>query len=198
MALEHAILGFLSREPMTGYDLKTRCFDSAAGHLWTADQAQVYRSLERLSAQGRVRSRLVPQRGKPDRRVYCITSRGRTALTEWLLKPESPPPVRDPFLLHLFLSPDLPDDDIVRLLEHARSEYQRRLDRLRNQGRVELDSWQRTSGLARHAELRRMTLEAGMSATRCAIDWIDDCIDRVRSGLPAPSETVPETTGGTP
>jgi PadR family transcriptional regulator AphA len=194
MALEHAILGFLSREPMTGYDLKTRCFDAAAGHLWTADQAQVYRSLERLAAAGRVRSRLVPQRGKPDRRVYSITSRGRTALSEWLLAPESPAQVRDPFLLHLFLAPDLPDEDIVRLLEHARRDYQGRLDQLRTRSRPELDSWQRTSGLDRDAELRRMTLEAGMSAARCAIDWIDD----VRGGLPARSGSALETTGGTP
>ena len=47
MSLGHAILGFLNREPMTGYDLKTRCFDDDAAHFWTADQAQVYRTLDR-------------------------------------------------------------------------------------------------------------------------------------------------------
>lgn len=193
MALEHAILGFLNREPMTGYDLKTRCFDVAAGHLWTADQAQIYRSLERLAAQGFVRSRLVPQRGRPDRRVYSVTSRGRTELSAWLSRPETPSPVRDPFLLHLFFAPDLSDDEIVRQLDQARTEYQRRLDRLRGDRRAGLDSWQRSTGLARDAELRRMTLAAGMAAARTAIDWIDDCIERVEAGLPA--GPAPEKTG---
>ena len=204
MALEHAILGFLSREPMTGYDLKTRCFDSAAGHLWTADQAQIYRSLERLAARGLVRSRLVPQRGRPDRRVYSITARGRSELSSWLRRPEAPSTVRDPFLLHLFLAPDLPDDEIVGLLSHARSEYQLRLDHLRGESRDVLERWERDTGLARDAALRRMTLAAGMSATRCAIDWIDDCIERVRTGLPAPTPPgagadghAAEGTGGT-
>lgn len=193
MALEHAILGFLSREPMTGYDLKTRCFDGAAGHLWTADQAQIYRSLEKLASRGLVRSRLVPQRGKPDRRVYSITSRGRSELSAWLSRPESPSPVRDPFLLQLFFAPGLPDDQIARQLHEARDVYQRRLDRLRGEARSELDSWQRSTGLDRDAELRRMTLAAGMASARTAIDWIDDCIERVREGLPVQHE--PETTG---
>jgi PadR family transcriptional regulator AphA len=189
MALEYAILGFLSREAMTGYDLKTRCFDDAAGHLWTADQAQIYRTLERLAARGLVRSRLVPQRGKPDRRLYSITERGRTALSSWLRVPEPPSQVRDAFLLHLFLAPDLPDDEITSLLSGARAEYQRRLEHLRGPAREELDTWARQTGRVRDAELRRMTLSAGAAAARSAIDWVDDCIDRVRSGLPAPNST---------
>jgi PadR family transcriptional regulator AphA len=185
MALEHAILGFLSRDEMTGYDLKTRCFDEAAGHVWTADQAQVYRTLEQLASRGLVRSRLVPQRGKPDRRVYSLTSRGRTALSEWLSHPETPAPVRDPFLLHLFFTPDLPDDDIVGQLARARDVYQRRLDELRGPAREDLDAWARRTGRRRDAELRRMTLAASTAAARSAIDWIDDSIEAVRRADPA-------------
>jgi PadR family transcriptional regulator AphA len=191
MALEHAILGFLSREPMTGYDLKTRCFDEAAGHVWTADQAQVYRTLEQLASRGLVRSRLVPQRGRPDRKVYSLTKRGRTALSEWLSRPEPPAQVRDPFLLHLFFAPDLPDDEIVRLLAGARDVYQRRLDELRGSAREELDEWARRTGRRRDAELRRMTLAASTAAARSAIDWIDDSIEAVGRGLPAPSPQAP-------
>jgi len=191
MALEFAILGFLSLEPMTGYDLKTRCFDDAAGHLWTADQAQIYRTLERMASRGLVRSRLVPQRGRPDRRLYSITPRGRSALSAWLREPEAPSQVRDPFLLHLFLAPGLGDEEIVSLLESARLEYQRRLDHLRGPARHELDAWARETGRTRDAELRRMTLTAGAAAARSAIDWVDDCIERVRGGLPAPPPDGP-------
>ncbi len=196
MALEQAILAFLGREPMTGYDLKTRCFDEAAGHLWTADQAQVYRTLDRLAKRGLVRSRLVPQRGKPDRRVYAITHKGRRDLETWLRAPEEPPPVRDAFLLHLLLSPDLPDAEIESLLVHARDQYQVRLDRLRTRARDEVDAWERATRRSRDAELRRMTVTAAASAARGAIDWIDDAIERVRSGLPAPSPNAAADTDG--
>jgi DNA-binding PadR family transcriptional regulator len=183
MTLENAILGFLEREPMTGYDLKTRCFDAAAGHVWTADQAQVYRTLERLSAHGLVRSRLIPQRGKPDRRVFRITTKGRNALLAWLRGPQAASPVRDPLLMRVLMAADLTDGEITDLLSSARSDYQARLEALRADATGPAPGCAATDD--RGAELYRMTLAATMSATRGAIDWIDDCMERVSRGLPA-------------
>lgn len=189
MSLEHAILGFLEREPMTGYDLKTRCFDDAAGHLWTADQAQVYRTLERLSERGLARSHVVPQRGRPDRRVYRITSKGREALKVWLQGRQPLSPVRDPLLVRLALADGLPDDAIKELLAEARDDYQSRLDALRADAASPVPACAATD--ARGAELYRMTLTAAISATRTVIDWIDDSVDRIAQGLPA---AAPRTT----
>jgi DNA-binding PadR family transcriptional regulator len=190
MTLEHAILGFLEREPMTGYDLKTRCFDAAAGHVWTADQAQVYRTLDRLSERGLVRSRVFPQRGKPDRRVFRITPKGREALLSWLRQPQAAAAVRDPLLVRVFMASDLTDTEITDLLSQARVDYQSRLDALRLDAAAPAPSC--ATGDARGAELYRMTLGAAMSTTRSAIDWIDDCMDRVSRGLPPAS---PQATG---
>ena len=185
MTLEYAILGFLEREPMTGYDLKTRCFDEAAGHVWTADQAQVYRTLERLFVRGLVRSKLVPQRGKPDRRVFRITPKGRTALIAWLRQPQGVSAVRDPLLMRVLMAGDLSDDEIADLLACARDDYQARLEALR------ADAASPAPPVAavddRGAELYRMTLSAAMAATRGVIDWIDDCTERVSRGLPPAS-----------
>jgi len=181
MALDHAILGFLDRGPMTGYDLKTRCFDEAVGHVWTADQAQVYRTLDRLADRGLVKPKLVPQRGKPDRRVFTITRKGRTELEAWLRSVEEPGPLRDPLLLHLALASGLPDSEILNLLTRARAGYMRRLESLR--GDIAAESPSCAAPTARDAELHRMTLQAAMSSARTAVDWIDDCIDRVKSGL---------------
>jgi DNA-binding PadR family transcriptional regulator len=188
--LENAILGFLDREPMTGYDLKTRCFDEAVGHLWTADQAQVYRTLERLAKRGLVRSRLVPQRGRPDRRIFTITSRGRTALAAWLRDAHELAPVRDPLLLRLTLAGSLPDGDLLGLLSHARDGYQARLDALREEAATPPPRCAAPD--ERGAELYGMALGAAMSATRTAIDWIDDCSDRIANGLPPAAPATDE------
>lgn len=184
MALEHAILGFLSAGPMTGYDLKTRCFDDAVGHFWTADQAQVYRTLDKLDQRGLTRSRLVPQRGKPDRKLYTITSKGRGVLAEWLRQPADIAPSRDPFLLHLFFSSALPDAAVLELLGHARDGYQRRLEHLRADVAGDIDQWISVTGRQRDGEIRRLALGAGLAVTRGTIDWLDDCIEVVRGGLP--------------
>lgn len=190
MTLENAILGFLDREPMTGYDLKTRCFDDAVGHVWTADQAQVYRTLERLLERGLVRSKLVPQRGKPDRRVFSITQRGRRALSAWLHEGLEPGPVRDPLLLRLALAETLSDDELLVLLNQARQGYQARLDALRAEASSPPPPLAAPD--LRGADLFRMTLSAAMSATRTAIDWIDDCTDRIASGLPKVARATDE------
>jgi len=188
MTLENAILGFLEREPMTGYDLKTRCFDAAAGHVWTADQAQVYRTLERLSKRGLVRSRVIPQRGKPDRRLFRITPKGREVLLAWLRGPQAATAARDPFLMRVLMAGDLTDEEIAALLNRARDEYQSRLDSLRAEAAAPVPSCAAADD--RGAELYRMTLGAAMSATRSAIDWIDDCTERVSRGLPPASPQV--------
>lgn len=184
MSLDHAILGFLDGEPMTGYDLKTRCFDHVAAPFWTADQAQVYRTLERLQRSGFVTSKLHPQPGRPDRKVFAITAGGQRALREWLETPHPLPPLRDPFLLQLFFSGVLPDDAVLALLRTARDGHQQRLERLRREAPSP-----RTSG--RDGALRDMAVRGSISQVRAAIDWIDDCIDRMRAGLPANGDALP-------
>jgi PadR family transcriptional regulator AphA len=185
MTLEHAILGFLDRGPATGYDLKTRCFDDAVGHLWTADQAQVYRTLARLSEQGLVRSKAVAQRGKPDRRVYSITARGRAELAAWLRRPLDLSPVRDPLLVQLSLAARLGDAEVLSLLEAARTRYQTRLDGLRASQTLRATCGDGSD--ARSEALYDMTLAAATSAARTAVDWVDDCIEKVGRGLPPAS-----------
>jgi DNA-binding PadR family transcriptional regulator len=191
MSLEHVILGFLEHEPMTGYDLKTRCLDDA-GHLWAADQAQVYRTLERLSERGLVRSKLVPQRGRPDRRVYRVTAQGHEALLDWLRSPQTPVPVRDPLLVRLSLAGYLPDEEIAGLLADARAQYQARLESLRAESASPVPTFAARD--ARGSELYRMTLKAAMSATRTVIDWLDDCADRIAQGIP-PAAPAPTSEG---
>ncbi len=183
MSLDHAILGFLASEPMTGYDLKTRRFRSDAAAFWTADQAQVYRTLERLDRSGLVTSKLVPQPGRPDRKVFYLSAAGRRALAEWLETPHPLPPLRDPLLLQLFFSAALEDEELLAVLASARDSYQRRLEGLRKTS---------AGGDATHAKddsretaIHGMTLAGAMAQARAAIDWIDDCRDRIGAGLPA-------------
>ena len=67
MSLAHAILSLLQQEEMTGYDLKTTCFDQCIAHLWPADQAQIYRTLDKLVEQGRITCTVEIQLAGPNR-----------------------------------------------------------------------------------------------------------------------------------
>jgi len=190
MALEQAILGFLADGPATGYDLKTRCFDGAPRFFWTADQAQVYRTLDRLQKAGLVRSSRQRQRARPDRRLFELTGKGRQAVQGWLASSHRAPVLRDPFLLQVYLSAPLLDDELQAVLISRRSVHQERLQQIR----VVLTALatDRTVG-EREASVRRIAIEAVAARERSAIDWLDDFIDFVeRKGLPQASASVAE------
>lgn len=180
-------MGFLSTEESTGYDLKTRCFDRLASHYWTADQAQIYRTLDRLEQQGLVSSKLQIQRGRPDRNVYRLTEAGRENLDGWLEDHHPAPPNRDPFLIQIAFADHLSDSATLELLSRAREEHQRRLETLRSAA-SRLDEGS-TDGAGRGVMLERMTFDAALAKERATIDWLDDCIDSIRG---AAKDTAPK------
>lgn len=175
MALEYAILGFLVSDDLSGYDIKTRCVDGQVAHFWTADQAQIYRTLERLERNRWVYSRVQRQRGKPDRKVYSITQVGREALDAWLATPHAVPPYRDPFLIQVYFGASLPDAPLLGILERARSDRQARLGELRS--RAAEHARLTRSSTERAAIMARLTLDAALAEERAVIDWLDDSIE---------------------
>jgi len=90
MSLEHAILGFLNYEPMTGYDIK-KMVDVSVSHFWPAMQSQIYKTLGRMEADGWLTVETIPQEPRPPRKMYSITAAGRAELFHWLETPQPPP-----------------------------------------------------------------------------------------------------------
>ena len=187
MSLDAAILGFLGERPRSGYDLKTRCFDEAARDFWTADQAQIYRTLERLQAARLVSVRRQRQSGKPDRKVYSLTEVGHQTLSAWLgsLVPLAPP--RDAFLLQLYFAAESADGELVAHLHARRALHQGRLDGLRAHGAA---SAQDPDVSARQALLRDAAFSGAIAVERAAIDWLDDCIEGLEAGTLPPADEI--------
>lgn len=186
MSLELAILGFLSERPRSGYDLKNRCFSGPLGTLWTADQAQIYRTLERLKEAGLVDARRRRQSGRPDRRMFELTHDGAEKLAELLATSAPLPPLRDPFLVQLYFGAGLDDEHLLAVLRHRRSEHQERLELLRLES-AELAS--ATEATTRASVMRQTALEGGMAQQAALIDWLDDCIQAVSDGVLPGSST---------
>lgn len=187
MSLEIALLGLLAERPYSGYDLKTRGFSGALSGFWTADQAQIYRTLDRLKTEKLVSATRRRQTSRPDRRVFDITHAGRESLTERLAEPTALPSLRDPFLLQLYFSADLDDDALLGVLEARRDAHQTRLDELRA---LSADFAARHDDLMpRAAVMRQTALDGAVVQQRAAIDWLDECIDAVREGALPGSNT---------
>jgi PadR family transcriptional regulator AphA len=96
MSLRHAILGVLSVQPMTGYELSDYFTATARLVYWPAGQAQIYPELRRMEAAALVVAK-VARRGKvAEKRIYAITKMGSQELLRWANEPISYTAERDP------------------------------------------------------------------------------------------------------
>lgn len=99
--LGYAILGLLSSEALSGYDLMQR-MKGRVGNFWSARHSQIYPELARLEEGGYVTHSVVEQQDRPDKKVYEITDSGLEALREWVPQPPARRPVRDDLVLKAY------------------------------------------------------------------------------------------------
>jgi PadR family transcriptional regulator AphA len=108
-ATAYVILGMVSREPRSGYEIKA-AVDNSTRFFWAASYGQIYPELKRLSEAGLVEGADSPTGGRK-RTVYAITDAGREALRDWLRQPPQTYETRDEGLLKLFFAGALPPEE---------------------------------------------------------------------------------------
>ena len=101
MSLPMVLLSALTIAPSTGYDL-TRSFSGVTGNYWRASHQQVYRELNTLLKGCAVTCKVIPQEGKPDRKLYTITNVGSLLLSNWRETAFVPDIIRDDLVVRLF------------------------------------------------------------------------------------------------
>ncbi|MFQ4144579.1 PadR family transcriptional regulator [Chlorogloeopsis sp. ULAP02] len=176
MSLAHTILGLLQQEERTGYDLKTNCFDRCIAHLWTADQAQIYRTLDKLVEQGWVTCTIEIQHDRPNRKVYSLTEVGKAELVRWLQYPQPLSTPREPLLVQLFFAAQLPNEAIIQLLEQH---LVARVEKLSECEKIELPALDDSSA-SREQIMQRLVLELVLRREQTYIDWLKTAIDVIR------------------
>jgi DNA-binding PadR family transcriptional regulator len=114
----YVILGMVSREPRSGYEIKA-LVDNTTRFFWAASYGQIYPELKKLSDTGLVEGVDAP-RGERKRTVYAITAEGTAALKDWLRQPPETAEMREEGLLKLFFSGVLPPEQAVETLRAMR------------------------------------------------------------------------------
>jgi PadR family transcriptional regulator AphA len=117
-ATAYVILGMVSREPRSGYEIKA-LVDDTTRFFWAASYGQIYPELKRLSEAGLVEGSDVP-RGERKRTVYAITRDGRRELKDWLRQPPQTVEMREEGLLKLFFAGVLPPEQAAETLRSMR------------------------------------------------------------------------------
>lgn len=116
MSLELTILGLLSWNPQSGYDLK-KSFAAVDFIPWSGNNNQIYRTLIRLNSIGLVNSTIDQPKSGPAKKIYSLTDKGYTALkTELLVTPELEQ-VKNTFMVQLAFTEILENRLILELLQ---------------------------------------------------------------------------------
>jgi len=104
--VELALLGFVRREPLHGYEIYRRLLETPELHLvWRMKQSRLYALLTRLEGEGLLQATREQQGSHPPRKVYHLTPAGEAAFGRWLVEPvRLPRKMRLEFMLKLYFA----------------------------------------------------------------------------------------------
>jgi DNA-binding PadR family transcriptional regulator len=130
--MKNLFLALLSKQPTHGYDLLQTYEGLFSTVLPPLNAGQIYTTLSRLERDGLVEDFPVAQEGKPDKRIYRLTDKGRQALLAWFAEPLRGPRLKDHFYLKLISARMSDLVDIQELIDNQRQQYLQSLHDLNN------------------------------------------------------------------
>jgi DNA-binding PadR family transcriptional regulator len=175
-ATAYVILGMVSREARSGYEIKA-LVDETTRFFWAASYGQIYPELKRLTEAGLIEGADAP-RGERKRTVYAITAEGEAALKDWLRQAPATYEMREEGLLKLFFAGVLPPAEAAEILRWMREHRAGLAERLR--GLEPLAAEQD----AEDDPYPLMVLRAGIEFN----EWFAEWCERMQEQLLAPAE----------
>jgi DNA-binding PadR family transcriptional regulator len=164
MSLRHALLGLLSEQPQSGWDLSRR-FTETLGAVWPAGHPQIYGELRKLLADELI---TVHETGPRGRVVYAVTDAGRAEVTRWLSDEAVDHTMRlEPILRSVFFWL-LPPDTLRAHLDAEVAYYRETADQYR---RLTEAKDRGDFGTSEQTHFLRIAAEAGVRINEALADW---------------------------
>lgn len=174
--LDCVILGLLSHEELTGYEIKKR-IDTALKYFWGASYGSIYPTLAGLVERGLADKREAGE-NKRNKIIYTITEEGRRYLKEWLRQPVEKDEVRYETLLKLFFGNEEGPEQALRHIEAFREKVMQELPYLLGAEKV----------LKEHLEEDNthryylLTVGFGIRTYRTYLEWCDEAERMLKDG----------------
>jgi len=171
----HVLLGLLTIEPMSGYDLG-QVIRSSIGHFWNESFGQIYPNLRKMAAQGLVTRKTEKQKGKPDRQIYSITPKGHERLRAWLEVEPQPEIPRNELLLKLFFGPQARPESLIAYVERMAESERALLERFARIEREDLPGLDRYPGMP----YWKMAARFGQLELEAHLRWAEETLKELR------------------
>ena len=166
--IRHFILGLLTQQPMSGYDIK-RFLKNLSWLIDVPSFGSLYPSLHALLKDGLVTMEVVVRQDRPPRKIYTITEAGKEALQAWLSQPSEPNASLKKFVMRLALAGQLSQ---VGLLAH--------LEQRRARVAAQKASLEQFIAKGEDADLgERLMLNYELSLAAAELAWLDSTLARL-------------------
>jgi len=176
MSLKHGLMGLLSQEPMTGYDLD-KLFNASLGFFWPAQYSQIYAELDKMEKKGWLTSQRVVQEDKPNKRIYTLTAEGKTEFIDWLSTTEADLKnsfsIKSGFLMRLFFAGN---SSKAQVLDMMRAFQQVCYDR-----RIEYDKVNESIIEDGDDDYVKLAALYGEMANETRLEWVKKAIAHIES-----------------
>lgn len=171
----YAILGILTTDCRTGYDIK-QLIDRSLTHFWKISYGQIYPTLKTIVEDELATVTTSSQPSKPERKEYHLTAHGKETLKNWLEEPiKQIPAERNEILLKLFFGRHQPKENTVSTLE----DYKKKLEaRYLTYINIE-ESITANKDHAEDAVYWLFTLDYGKRMTKAAIEWCTNTLEQL-------------------
>lgn len=128
--MDCVILGLLSHEPLTGYEIKKR-INSALKFFWNASYGSIYPTLNGLVYEKKVTMLKTKENGR-DKIIYTITGEGCGHLKKWLSLPVKKDELRYETLLKLFFGNEIGKEGTIEHIKNFEGKIRKELPYLKN------------------------------------------------------------------
>ena len=127
--MDQVLLGLLSHEPLTGYDIKKR-LDTTLHFFWGGSYGSIYPTLSDLEKNKKITKKNIIENGR-NKIVYNITNKGKICLQKWLNNPVEKDEIRYETLLKLFIGNGAGFDTAMKHIERFEEKCNQELEVLK-------------------------------------------------------------------
>jgi PadR family transcriptional regulator AphA len=173
MSIDHIVLGLISLNPCSGYDMKMEFEQGGAGMLSALSFGSIYPHLKQLEQDGLIVALQVDENGRR-KKVYELTTHGWQELSDWLeQRPAYPIPMRDDLLLKMLFW-GAAGEDREQLITHLQIRHTESNDLLSY-----IRDWQ-SNGKSFVDEYTELVLTYIQTRMEAELTWIEKAIEQLK------------------
>lgn len=165
--LDCVILGLLSHEALTGYEIKRR-IDTTLHYFWSASYGSIYPTLSDLVHHGLAEKKDLKET-KRKKVIYTITENGRKYLKEWLALPAQKDELRSETLLKLFFGYEQGEEQAILHIDAFQKKIEYELLYL-----LQAEKTLRTAAAERTHLYYQLTVQCGIKVYQAYLEWCEE------------------------